>query len=232
MVEAADKELDVIGSPIPTTLESAHLMARLESGKVIYGETDIDVPKETEGRFERIEELWLVSQHGTGKTQANPKFIEAIKRAKVIVLCPGDFYSSILAALLPEGIMEALCNTEAKVSFISPLMTKFGETYRYTLDDLMNELKRYISKDIIDSVLMNSAHISESMRGNYALEHSEPMMVGIRSPYRDRVHFAPLIQRNIQQARHDPLLIAQAFCQMYPEHFCPKHLEEDSRKYA
>ena len=94
------------GEVIPTSLGAAHLHARLENGQVIEGETKIDVP-EHDGML-RITQIWLQPS-----VPANPRFIEAIRNADHIVFSSGDLYTSVLAALLPEGIKAAIKASQA-----------------------------------------------------------------------------------------------------------------------
>ena len=48
--------------------------------------------------------------------------------ADVIVLGPGDVYTSILPNLIVKGISEAIKESHAKLIYNVNIMTKFGET--------------------------------------------------------------------------------------------------------
>lgn len=102
------KFLSVRGKCLPATLAKVQLYAKLKNGKVIKGEHLIEKAERKHG----IKELWLEP-----KAKAYKKAVEAIKGADLIILGPGDLYSSIIAALLPEGILEALMTTKAKIIF-------------------------------------------------------------------------------------------------------------------
>src|SRR3989339_881023 len=44
-IEVASELLEVRGSVVPATLDNVHLVAELENGQVVHGETNIDIPK-------------------------------------------------------------------------------------------------------------------------------------------------------------------------------------------
>ena len=79
--------LGVTGSIIPVTYDKAHLIARYENGKQILGEHEIDQPQADFGNY-RIIELEVIPQ-----ASANPRALNAIRQADLIVLGPGDFYT-------------------------------------------------------------------------------------------------------------------------------------------
>jgi uncharacterized cofD-like protein len=147
-IEEAGKILHIKGRVIPSTLDECRLSARLEDGQVIQGETNIDVPKHDKNLA--IKEVWLESECG-----ANPRALEAIKEADVIVIGPGDLYSSILPNFLVKGISETLQQAQGKKVFVCNLMTKFGETNNFTAQDFVEILEKYIGKETLTHVIVN-----------------------------------------------------------------------------
>ncbi len=211
-IEATDAWLGMEnGTGIPTTLENAHLFARLDDGSVIQGETNIDIPKH-DGR-KRIVDLWLEPE-----VMANPSFIHAIETADVIIFSPGDFYTSLVAALLPKGIMTALRRSSARKIFMLNIMSKWGETHGYHLEDFMTSLATYIGADVGHDILVNSTTPEKVILDRYHKEQSEWIYVPEDNPYRSRVYRVPLLSEGIV-VRHDPDLIADAFTDLYPEIF-------------
>jgi uncharacterized cofD-like protein len=206
------------GTGIPTTFENAHLFARLESGEVIQGETNIDIPRHDGSK--RIVDLWLEPE-----VEANPDFIRAIETADMIIFSPGDFYTSIVAALLPTGIMEALRRSPARKVFMLNMMTKWGETNGYHLEDFMESLIHYIGADVTHDILVNSEAPLPAVLKRYEGERAEWITVPEETPYRSRIHRVPLLSEGIM-VRHDPQLIGDAFSQLYPNLFWKEELQE------
>ncbi|MBC8341231.1 MAG: YvcK family protein, partial [Proteobacteria bacterium] len=74
---------------------------------------------------------------------ANPDALKAIESAQVIILAPGDLYTSTLPNLLVGGVPEAIQKAEAPFIYVLNLMTKHGETDGYTASRHIEEIKRY-----------------------------------------------------------------------------------------
>lgn len=99
-IQELSEMFDVRGKVIPVTLDDTHIGAILENGEKIIGETNICDPKH-DGNL-AIKELFLI---GDGK--ANPRALEAIQNSDIIILCPGDLYTS----LLPNFLIRDICQT-------------------------------------------------------------------------------------------------------------------------
>lgn len=118
-VADAQELLDAAGKMLPVTLAHATLCAELTDGTAICGETEVDTrgirhpeaPPAVRRVFLRDE------------TPACKEAIRAIQRADVIILGPGDLYTSILPNLLVQGIAEAIASSEARKIYVCNLMT-------------------------------------------------------------------------------------------------------------
>src|SRR5205814_1911706 len=60
-----------------------------------------------------------------------PGVLAALGAADMLILGPGSFYTSVLAAVIVPGIAEAILASEATKIFICNLMTEPGETDRF-----------------------------------------------------------------------------------------------------
>lgn len=140
--------LNVPHQVLPVTLDNANLYAVLENGKIIRGETNIDIPKH-DGNL-KIKKVFLKP-----KARAYPKALEAIKKADLIIIGPGDLYSSLAQILLTEGISQAIKESKAKKVYICNLMTKYGETNNFTVLDFVKEIEKYLGGEL-DYVIYNT----------------------------------------------------------------------------
>ena len=145
----AGRLLNIRGEVIPVTLGNTNLYALLENGKVIEGEADIDVPKHNANL--KIQKVYLKP-----KVKANRRAISAIKSADLVVIGPGDLYTSIIPNLLVKGIPEAIKRSRAKKVYVCNLTTKFGETNNFTGTDFVCTLEKYLGKNILDFVIINA----------------------------------------------------------------------------
>ncbi len=164
-IQEAAKILSAEGQVVPVTLMKARLCAELENGEKIKGETNIDVPRH-DGNI-RIKKAWLAPQ-----AVINPNAKKAILNADLIVIGPGDLYTSIVPNLLVRGVPEALGKTKARVAYFANLMTKFGETNNFSASDFLKVMEEYCGKGVVDYVVVNSNKPSSSRLAPYVAEHA------------------------------------------------------------
>ena len=157
--------LNVNQAVLPATLDNANLYALLENGKIISGETNIDIPKHN-GRL-KIKKVFLKP-----KAQAYPPTLKAIAKADLILIGPGDLYSSLAQILLIEGMAQAIIKSKAKKIYICNLMTKYGETNKFTVLDFTREIEKLLGGEI-DRVIYNTKNPSIKRITSYRKEHRE-----------------------------------------------------------
>lgn len=141
--------LHVQGKVIPVTFDDSQLVARYDNGKQVLGEHHIDEPDQSLGQH-KIVELEVFP-----KAKANKEALDAIREADLIVLGPGDLYTSILSNLVIDGVSQAITKSKAKKVFVINLMTKFGQTSGFSASDFLFELYKYLNGGIIQTVLIS-----------------------------------------------------------------------------
>ena len=141
-IEEAGKLLGVSGIVLPATLVNTDLVARLEDGTVIRGETNIDL------RVIRPE-VGILDVFLDPGAAAYPAALQAIYDADMIVLGPGDLYTSVIANFLVGGISEAIGNSKAKVVYVCNIMNKFAETNGFTVSDYVSKIEKYLGREEI-----------------------------------------------------------------------------------
>lgn len=157
--------LDVQGQILPVTYDNVELLARYDNGKQVLGEHYIDEPDSEQGKH-RIVELEVIPE-----ARVNPKAIKAIKEADLIILGPGDLYTSIICNLVVGGIAQAVATSKAKKVFAMNLMTKFGQTSGFTAAEHIRALETYLGKGAIDCCLVSSDnHYSKAVLNRYKEE--------------------------------------------------------------
>jgi len=168
-IRKASELLDIRGRVLPVTLDKAELHAILENGDEIVGETNIDIPKH-DGTMEIQEVSLHPAAHIFEETDA------AIRNADIIVIGPGDSYSSIIPNLLVSGMKEALAAREGKTVFVCNLMSKWGETHDFKASDIAEEVLRYSGLEKFDFALCNSAAMDPSLVAAYEKEKKYPIL--------------------------------------------------------
>ena len=167
-IEKASELLDIKGHVYPVSLDKAHVHAILENGEEIIGETNIDIPKHN-GDL-RITKVFLdPPAHIYEKAGA------AIREADIIVICPGDVYSSLAPTLLTKGMQEALSASRAQIVWACNMMTKWGETDGFAASDFARELLHYSGIEKFDHVIVNTHSIEPEIREHYAQAKQYPV---------------------------------------------------------
>lgn len=161
--EAIKKTCEILrikGRILPITLTDSKLVAIYENGEKVVGEHFIDEP-EHDGRL-KIERVYLEPP-----SEAYLEAVRAILEADLVVIGPGDLYTSLISGLKVKGIKEAFGNTRAKIVYILNLMTKYGQTFGFTAEDYIKTLEKYLGKNCLDFVLVNSSPIPQSALKKY-----------------------------------------------------------------
>jgi uncharacterized cofD-like protein len=206
-VDAASKMLCVRGEVLPVTNEPGHLRAIRSDGKVINGETNIDIPKDDKGHL-RIINLEIVP-----KVKGNPKAVASLLRARKIVVGPGDLFTSILPCLIVPEIRDAYVHSSAEKIFVANIMTKNGETPGYDIDDFVEEIAKYlrIQKDkVFDKIIMNSSALPDWLLHRYAKAGAHPVRVSANSTLLDKIAHFPLHEKGEGYAYHGIDLLREA----------------------
>lgn len=139
-IAEAGKILEVSGYVYPVTLDHTDLVAVLQDGKKIFGETNIDLRAEkTNGHLAPIKKVDL-----SPKARVFPEAAKVIRQADAIVLAPGDLYTSLVPNLLVEGVPEAIGKSRGKFIVVVNLMTKPGETDDFKAMDFVRVVRQYL----------------------------------------------------------------------------------------
>ena len=162
--QAIDQLLQLVGaegSLVPMTLRPVTLVAKLQNGKVLKGEHEITLSKEVRDNLKKL-------SLAPSTVKANPRAIKAINEADLIVVGPGNLYSSVLPNLLVPEIREALVASKAKKVYVANLFTQPGHTDNFSVDDFLKVLEKYIGRDIFDFVVYNTAEVKPEIIKEHA----------------------------------------------------------------
>lgn len=170
-ITAATKILKSHGNVLPVTEQKADLVATYEDGAVVSGEHAIDESAE-DRKEKRITTLTL-----SPAVSISAPARDAIMHADMIVLGPGDLYTSVLANCVVKGVAEALQKTSAQIVYVCNLMTKSGQTDGLDIAGHVSEIERYIGRSV-DAVLANNALPDAQLLSRYALENELPVAKG------------------------------------------------------
>ena len=160
-LEALSQSVEAQGKVYPVTLERSNLVAELQNGDIIKTEEFIDNPKYNRGI--KIAKVWLEPD-----CRAYAGAQKAIKAADCIILSPGSLYTSLIAALLPKGIKEAVAkNKRAKLIYAAGSAYRLdGETGPERLSDFVLQIEKYLPRKI-DLVIHNNHKLNAKQKQFY-----------------------------------------------------------------
>lgn len=160
-VETASEVLNVNGTVIPATLDNVRLkMEWPDSSITLHGERVIDA--DYFRNDPRVATLSLVPE-----AKANPLATHAIDAADIVLIAPGDLYTSLGPLLVIDQIGDALARTKAKVVYVCNLVTKRGQTEGFTVSHHAAEIERFAGQQILDYVIYNQQKPSEQLAERY-----------------------------------------------------------------
>jgi uncharacterized cofD-like protein len=163
-IRVSSKVLAIRGRIFPSTLSNVHLVATLENGRIVHGETRITASTVP------IKKLKLSSR----AVHALPLAIEAIKQADLILLGPGSLYTSIL-----PKIAGAIAKSNAPRVYVANLMTQPGETAGYALADHLRAIQKHVPGRLIDWVIANRQPVSPDVARRYRSQGAEPVAIDL-----------------------------------------------------
>jgi uncharacterized cofD-like protein len=168
-IQLSSKILATRGSIYPVTTANATLIARMEDGSLVRGETNITASKL------RIEELMI----DPPDSPATPEAIEAIEKADLITVGPGSLYTSLITNLLVQGVPSALANARGVRVYICNLMTQANESLGLSASEHIERIYEHTRGPVFDYALVNITAFSGETLARYAAEGASPIAADI-----------------------------------------------------
>ncbi len=200
-IQLASKILSTRGRIYPVTTANATLVARMDDGSIVKGETSITASRR------RIAELMLDPPYA----EAMPETIEAIERADLISIGPGSLYTSIITNLLVKELPKALARAKGTRVYVCNLMSQANESLDLTAAQHIEKIYEHTGAPIFDYALVNTAPFSAETIARYAAEGAGPIAADVARIEAMGVHcitgnFAS--EENV--VRHDAMVVTRA----------------------
>jgi len=161
-IKIAGRILNISGEVLPVSLTKTNLFGQTSNRRILRGQTEVSYNVQ---KNETIKKLWLEPEALVFRETA-----QALRNSDLIIICPGDFYGSILPNFLIKGVKEAILESKAKIAYVCNLVTKQG-TYGFKASDFVKELEKYLEKKI-DYVILNEKRPTKRIVDKYKGEDS------------------------------------------------------------
>lgn len=198
-IQKLSKVLNVKGTIIPSTTQVVTLIARMEDGTIVRGESNI--PK-----FQnRIDTVFYQE-----KVNASKEAINALQEADYIVYGIGSLYTSIMPNLIIPEIRDAILASTAKKIYFCNAMSQPGETDGYSLEDHVNAILKHSNEQAVDIVVASNDVLSKATLQRYEEKGSYPVKI-MDEQHNYRLEQKELLKFDDGFVRHDSLKLKQAF---------------------
>lgn len=165
-IEVLGNVFNLKGKVLPLTEDNVVLMAHMKDGKTIEGEHIItDYPSQIQDLFYK-EEPVIPTQ-----------VLEEISQADMIILSMGSLFTSVICNLISREVIQAIDESHAKILYVCNIMTQPGETDDFTVSDHVETLNRYLGKNKITDVIVNTGEITPEVIEKYAVEEQKDPVV-------------------------------------------------------
>lgn len=168
-IKLASKILATRGHIYPATTTNATVVARMDDGSIVRGETNITASRQ------RIAELMIDPPNAA----AIPETLVAIERADLITVGPGSLYTSLITNLLVQGIPTALAQARGVRVYICNLMTQANESLGLTASEHIQRIYEHTRAPIFDYAIVNTAPFSPETLARYAAENAAPIIADV-----------------------------------------------------
>lgn len=192
-VEEAGRILFIQGQVLPVTTHQVRLKMLLHNRQLLEGEKEIYLSQEIDRGYQS---LYLEPI-----PEVNPRVIDEIRKADLIVLGPGGLHTSIIPNLLVEGVCQALRSSRAKKIFVVNLMNRKGQTTGFRTSHYLKEIVQFLGIDLFDHILMNKEKPPEELIALYSNE-GDLVENDLEDP---RIIFADLLGKPSEGHRKDLL---------------------------
>ena len=168
-IRLASKILSTRGNIYPVTTANASIVARMDDGSLVRGETMITASRK------RIVELTLEPADAAPM----PETLAAIERADLITVGPGSLYTSLITNLLVRGIPAALAQARGVRVYICNLMSQANESLNLTASQHIERIYEHTRGPIFDYALVNTGVFSAETLARYAAQGAAPIVADI-----------------------------------------------------
>ncbi|QQR53228.1 YvcK family protein [bacterium] len=181
-VRTASKVLNITGRVVPVTLTNSKLVLTQPDGSTVIGQHTVESAK-----IDRSQPPQLSLEP---TSRLNPEAKTAIETADLVVIAPGNLYASLAPTLVVPGLGDVLSNSNARIVYVSNLVTKPGQTDDFQVQDYATEIERFIGKPVLDFVIYNQHQPSQKLLDKYA--RAGEYAVGFDQTTLAKQHFTPI----------------------------------------
>lgn len=199
-IQKMSKVLKVKGSIIPSTTQVVTLLAMMEDGTLVRGESNIPKFKN------HIEKIFYQEE-----VHATKEAVRALVEADYIIYGCGSLYTSVIPNLIIPEIRAAIKRSRARKIYVSNVMTQPGETDHYSVEKHVDALISHSDNEfVVDTVVMRSDELYEKTLQRYLAQDATPVLLE-REEHTYRILQRELLSFEDGFIRHDSVKLKKVF---------------------
>lgn len=198
-LRSAGTMLGAMGTVIPAADRRLHLEATID-GELVTGQVAV---AQTRGTIESLRVMPV-------EAEAPPSAIEAIATADQVVLGPGSLYTSVMAAMLVPGIVEAINASPARLVYVANLITQDAETLGMDCADHVEALLKLTGVRVPSAIVANATPVEIAA----PLEALRVDREAVET-YGVDVVAADLTDPHSEWPRHDPIRLGEVLAGLH-----------------
>ncbi len=211
-IKESSKVLNIRGRVFPSTLDNISLVAEMEDGTVVRGESHIPEAKKKIAR--------LTCDPSNPKPL--PDTLDAIRHADLILLGPGSLYTSVLPNLLIDEIAHAISKSTAPKVYIANVMTQPGETDGFSVSDHLRTILEHTPyPNMVDCVFVNS-WLPDELIERYRKAGCEPVALDMEQCRQLGVKVVQSLfidESETKMVRHNPKRLARSIIHWFKREY-------------
>lgn len=167
--------LNITGKVFPVTASDVELVATLENGDTVIGESRIGMSvREHNSPIKKVR--LRAKDNNLMPIEPLHEILDEIYSADLITLGPGSLYTSVIPNLVIPDLRDALKGARAPIVYINNIMTQPGETDNYTAFDHALAILDHTYDDLIDYCIVNDSEISDDLLEKYKADGAAPVV--------------------------------------------------------
>lgn len=151
---------------LPMIIEKTHIYAEMENGEIVEGEGEIEIPVKHDPNL-KIKKVFP-----NPAIRLFPESKKAILDADLIIIGPGDLYTSTIACFLAEDAPAVFRKAKGKKVLIGNTVTRISETRGFSILDFVSEVEKYMGSKL-DYVLYHNKPLDKDLLAGFQKENPQ-----------------------------------------------------------
>jgi len=196
-IKAISKVLNLKGRVIPFSEDNVTLVAKMNDGSTVVGESEI-----TESPL-KIKKVYYKEE-----PKVCDEVLESIKESDLIIFSMGSLYTSIIPNLLSKDVIKEIDKSKAKIMYVCNMMSQPGETDNFKVSDHIKVINSYLGKRKIDVVIANSGKIDPVIAEKYATEEQKDPIVIDKDNIKTKLKTGNYVTLEDNMIRHNVIKVS------------------------